>query len=122
MHIFKKRQNKKWLWIIYNRKKDKVIDFEIGGRGYKTAKKLFDRNNHKYYHTDNYPVYTKAILKEKHTTGKQFTQGIENLNGRIRHYLARFHRKTYCYNKSIEVMIASLYLLFNKEMLSIIFC
>jgi len=75
-----------------------------------------------YYHTDNYPVYTKAILKEKYTTGKQFTQGIENLNGRIRHYLAIFHRKTYCYSKSVAMMIASLYLLFNKDMLSIIFC
>ncbi|MFT4967985.1 MAG: hypothetical protein ACI9CD_001004 [Candidatus Deianiraeaceae bacterium] len=37
-----------------------------------------------------------------------YTQGIENLNGRIRHYLvARFHRKDKCYSKSIEMMIAS---------------
>jgi hypothetical protein len=35
LHIFKKRQNKKWLWIIYNRperrrqpNKDKAIDFD----------------------------------------------------------------------------------------------
>ncbi len=60
---------------------------EIGGRGFKTARKLFDRNNHSLYFTDNYPIYHQVIPKEKHFTGKKFTQGIENLNGRIRHSL-----------------------------------
>ena len=122
MQFFKKRKNKRWLWIFYHRKSKKVIDFEVGSRGFKTAKKLFERNQHKEYRTDNYPVYKQIIPKEKHKIGKQFTQGIENLNGRIKHFLARFHRKTYCYSKSIDMMKASLRLLFHKDLLSIIFC
>ncbi len=93
MCLFNKRRNKQWIWIIYNKKTDKVTDFEVGSRGYKTANKLFCRNNHNLYSTDNYPFYSKVIPKDKHTIGKIYTQGVESLNGRVRHYLARFHRK-----------------------------
>ena len=40
---------------------------------------------------------------------------MESYNSRIRHYLARFKRKTKCYSsKSIEMLNISLNLLMNK--------
>ena len=35
-----------------------------------------------------------------HVETKSETAAIEGLNSRIRHYLARFHRKTFCYSKA----------------------
>jgi len=49
-----------------------------------------------------------------HIRSKTETCLIEAINNRIRHYLARFRRKTLCFSKSIEMLEYSLYLLFNK--------
>ncbi len=62
--------------------------------------------------TDHWSVYYQTIPKEKHITGKQFTQGIENLNGRIRHYLSGFARRTKDYFKSEQTMKSALNLFF----------
>ena len=82
MYFFK---NKKWLWIIYNRTEKKVIDFEIGERSCKTPQKLFCRNKHKNLQPIIIMFANKYMPKDKHVTGKYYTQGIENLNGRIKH-------------------------------------
>ncbi len=47
------------------------------------------------------------------TKAETFT--IEGFNSLIRHYLARFRRKTKCYTKSLEMMILSLKLLMAKR-------
>ena len=93
-----------------------VLDFEIGNRGCKTAKKLFTKLEQNYkidsFATDHWSVYYQTIPPEKHITGKKFTQGIENLNGRIRHYLSGFARRTKDYFKSEQTMKSALNLLF----------
>lgn len=38
---------------------------------------------------------------------------IEGENTRLRHYLARLHRKTLCYSKSVEMLKCSLRLLLH---------
>lgn len=38
---------------------------------------------------------------------------VEGENTRLRHYLARLHRKTLCYSKSIEMLECSLRLLLH---------
>jgi insertion element IS1 protein InsB len=51
------------------------------------------------------------------TKAETFT--VEGYNSRIRHYLARFKRKTKCYSKAQHMMEISLNLLFlklNKEL------
>ncbi len=49
---------------------------------------------------------------------------IEGENSRLRHYLARLHRKTFCYSKSKEMLFLSLklliYYLKNKDIYSLI--
>ncbi len=36
---------------------------------------------------------------------------VEGENSRLRHYLARLHRKTFCYSKSVEMLRLSIRLL-----------
>jgi IS1 family transposase len=36
---------------------------------------------------------------------------VEGENSRLRHYLARLHRKTFCYSKSKEILFLSIKLL-----------
>ena len=67
------------------------------------------------YATDDLPVYASVLPSDKHVTGKGHTHHIESFNANVRHYLARFRRKTRCYSKSVEMVAASLNLLFHKD-------
>ena len=44
---------------------------------------------------------------------KTYMTRVEGENSRLRHYLARLHRKTLCYSKSIEMLKCSLRLLLH---------
>jgi insertion element IS1 protein InsB len=116
MYFFKNRKNKRWVWIAYHRSTKQVLDYEVGCRGYKTGRKLFERLESNYsiecYATDNWKVYHQVIPRDKHIIGKMYTQGIESLNSRIRHYLAGFARRSKDYFKSEQTMLGSLALLF----------
>ena len=46
---------------------------------------------------------------------------VESFNSLIRHYLARFNRKTKRYSKAIDMMANSILLLFHKNLLESIF-
>ena len=63
------------------------------------------------YCTDHWRAYSKIIPPDKHYQGKDQTYTVESKNSQIRHYLAKFRRRTKCYVKSIENVIMSLKLL-----------
>jgi insertion element IS1 protein InsB len=65
--------------------------------------------------TDYWKSYNEMIPSEKLMQTKAETYTIESYNGQIRHFLARFRRKTKCYSKSVEMMIYSLMLLMAKQ-------
>jgi insertion element IS1 protein InsB len=73
------------------------------------------------YTSDDWNAYTQVLPKEKHFIGKDKTHFIESFNCNIRHYLARFRRKTRCYSKSETMIHLSLTLLFNKKLALSIF-
>ncbi|MDR2774113.1 MAG: IS1 family transposase, partial [Tannerella sp.] len=54
------------------------------------------------------------VPAEKLVQTKAETYTVEGYNSRIRHYLARFRRKTKCYSKAQYMMEISLNLLFLK--------
>ncbi len=64
--------------------------------------------------SDYWKSYTEVIPDQKHRESKAETFTVEGYNSRIRHYLARFKRKTKCYSKSNHMMEVSLMLLFLK--------
>ena len=114
----KKKQNKLWLWIAFDRERYKPIAFVLGCRSERTGKKLWEKikeidcNN---YATDDWKPYTTFLPIGKHSIGKEYTHFIESFNCNVRHYLARFRRKTRCYSKCKEMVEYSLYLLFWKD-------
>jgi insertion element IS1 protein InsB len=79
--------------------------------------KLEHRYNIEYLCTDGYDAYSKYKISKKHITTKAETSLVESFNSLIRHYLARFHRKTKRYSKSFRMIVDSLMLLFNKHLI-----
>jgi insertion element IS1 protein InsB len=63
------------------------------------------------YITDGYVVYRCLIDDCDHLVSKTAMTRVEGENSRLRHYLARLHRQTFCYSKSIEMLEASIRLL-----------
>ena len=64
--------------------------------------------------SDYWKSYEEFIPREKHLQTKAETYTVEGYNSRIRHYLARFKRKTKCYSKADYMIIISLNLLMLK--------
>ncbi|RRN95442.1 IS1 family transposase, partial [Pectobacterium aquaticum] len=53
--------------------------------------------------SDGWGSYAREVPKEKHQTGKIFTQRIERNNLTLRTRIKRLARKTICFSRSIEV-------------------
>ena len=67
--------------------------------------------------TDVNFVYQEIKLFNIHVTSKSETCLVESKNLVIRRKLARFHRRTSCYSKAMDMISVSLLLLFNEELL-----
>ena len=107
------------MWIALDRATYRVIGFHLGNRDNNTLSQFYESQlidiNVNTYHSDYWESY-KMLPKygESLKMSKSLTTHIESFNSLIRHYLARFHRKTKCYSKSQEYVQYSLILLFNK--------
>ena len=66
-----------------------------------------------WYVTDGWKVYPMYIQPEDHLVSKTYMTRVEGENTRLRHYLARLHRKTLCYSKSLEMLKHSIRLLLH---------
>ncbi len=66
-------------------------------------------------------MYGKYRIGDKHYFTKKETALVESFNSLIRHYLARFNRKTKRYSKAIDMIYNSILMLFNKKLLMSIF-
>ena len=60
--------------------------------------------------SDYWKAYNEIIPDDQLLQTKVETYTIESYNGQIRHFLARFRRRTKCYSKSVEMMTLSLML------------
>jgi insertion element IS1 protein InsB len=90
----------------------------LGNRGTETGKRLW--NKVKYYAngfvmTDYWKSYNEMIPVEQLVQSKTETYTVESYNGVIRHFLARFRRKTKCYSKCEKMIEYSLILLMAKR-------
>lgn len=91
-----------------------IIAFVIGDRSTLTCLLLYTLIReipNVVYCTDYWKPYSKVIPPERHYQGKDQTYTVESKNSQIRHYLAKFRRRTKCYVKSVENTIMSLKLL-----------
>lgn len=66
-----------------------------------------------FYVTDGWSVYPRFIPEGDQIISKTYMIRVEGENTRVRHYLARLHRKTLCYSKSEEMLRHSVRLLLH---------
>jgi insertion element IS1 protein InsB len=112
------QKNYRWIWTSVDRENREYIDFHLGNRGTETGKKLWNRVKdyaQGFVMTDYWKSYKEMIPSEQLIQSKKETYTVESYNGVIRHFLARFRRKTKCYSKSEEMIEYSLLLLMAKR-------
>jgi IS1 family transposase len=92
------------------------IKLVLGDRSSETFKHLWliIRCWHSYFYvTDGYRVYPCFISNEDHIVSKTYMTRVEGENSRLRHYLARLHRKSFCNSKSEEMLKHSIRLVIH---------
>jgi len=97
---------------------------KLGRRNVETGKQLWEQLRlleMKRVCTDYLPAYPQIVTHPHHVVTKAETWGVESLNSRIRHYLARFRRKTFCYSKALHMVKATLTLFFTPDWLGYLF-
>ncbi|KDW68744.1 putative transposase [Escherichia coli 2-005-03_S4_C1] len=95
-----------WLWYAYNTKTGGVLACTFGPRTDETCRELLvllTPFNIGMLTTDEWGSYTRALPKEKHLTGKIFTQRIERNNLTLRTRIKWLARKTLCFSRSVEL-------------------
>ena len=95
-----------WLWYAYNTKTGDVLAYTFGPRTDETCRELLallTPFNIGMLTTDEWGSYTRALPKEKHLTGKIFTQRIERNNLTLRTRIKRLARKMLCFSRSVEL-------------------
>ena len=105
------------MWVDIDRSTKLLLAYELGDRGKKTVRRLYGNIkgiNCRRYYSDNWKAYTDVLPVQKHTASKKEAYTIEGDNSLLRHYLARFRRKTKCYSKSKYMVEVSLKSLFHK--------
>ena len=118
------RNNKLWIWTVVNHQKKGIILWNIGDRSHETFEPIWQIIKcwqSFWYVTDGWKVYAMYIQSEDHLVSKTYPKGlasrrmtrVEGENTRLRHYLARLHRKTLCYSKSLLLLKYSLRLLLH---------
>ncbi len=110
------KRHKVWLWSAVNHWRPGIIAWAIGDRSSLTFQLLWivvKCWQSFWYVTDGYAVYPKFIDGCQHIVSKTYMTRVEGENTRVRHYLARLHRKTLCYSKSVEMIQCSIRLLLH---------
>ena len=109
------KSNEAWLTYAINRKTKKVMNFVVGRRTKKNlsliTKSILQVNPKKVF-TDRLNIYKNLIPRNLHNTKKSNTTIIERNNLTLRTHLKRFSRKTICYSKNFEMVVAILKLYF----------
>ena len=110
------KKNKIWIWTALDKDYSEILEYVIGDRSAATFEILWDKVKHwncYFWITDGYKVYPQFIPDGDQIISKTSMTRIEGENSRLRHYLARLHRKTFCYSKSGEMLFLSIKLLIH---------
>lgn len=107
------KQNKAWIWVIFEPEHRQVIAFHIGGRGIDSMKALWKKIPQSmrkwcYFETDDWEAYQTVLPTQRHYIGKEFTYFIEGFFAEVRARVSRLVRKSLSFSKKWENHIAAL--------------
>ena len=97
--------------MAFDRSGQRLIDWECGNRDAATLNRLLERLKPwsvKLYCTDDYGPYHTLLPVGRHYIGKDETVAIERVNSRLRHWFARFRRRTCVVSKALEMVDATI--------------
>ena len=117
-HFVQKKREKIWVWLAVDRDSKELLGYEVGSRGKKTLKKLLRTIAHircDTYASDSWKVYKNVIPQQKLIQSKKETTQVESKNSQLRHYIARFHRKIFCYSKTKHMLLYTLSLFLHRK-------
>ncbi|WP_210523126.1 MULTISPECIES: IS1 family transposase [Pantoea] len=95
-----------WLWYAYNTKTGGVLAYTFGPRTDETCRELLallTPFNIGMITSDDWGSYAREVPKDKHLTGKIFTQRTERNNLTLRTRIKRLARRTICFSRSVEL-------------------
>ena len=110
------QKNKIWLWTAVDHFKKGILGWVLGDHSAETFAPLWQLVaawNCYFYVTDGWSVYPGFIPEGDQIVCKTYMTRVEGENTRLRHYLARLHRKTLCYSKSVDMLAHSVRLLLH---------
>ncbi len=111
-----KKQNKLWIWTAVDHFAAGILAWVVGDHSAATFRSLWDGISIwqcYFWVSDGNPVYPGFIPAGDQIVSKTYMIRVEGENTRLRHYLARLHRKTLCYSKSVKMLKHSLRLLIH---------
>ena len=120
-----KKRERIYIWTAADRNKSRIVDFEVSEcldlPAYsRIANRLLNRFSIRYLCTDGNYAYKKIRIAARHIIGISETCFVESMNAKIRRKLARFNRRTCRYSKSLDMVVVSLTLLFNENLIGYI--
>lgn len=101
------QKNKIWLWTAVDHFRPGILGWVVGDHSAETFRPLWaivGAWQCYFYVTDGWSVYPGFIPDGDQIICKTYMTRVESENTRLRHYLARLHRKTLCYSKSEEML------------------
>ena len=108
-----------WLWWAVDRTSRRVLGWALGDRNTETAQALGAQipvGPGITYASDFWHSYANIFPPRQHIKGKAHTYSIESKNNQLRHYLARLHRKTHCYSKSLRNLRDSILFILARKL------
>ena len=111
-----RKRDKVWIWTVVDHFRPGIVGWVIGNHSAETFRGLWQAIA--WWHcffwvSDGNPVYPGFIPEGDQIVSKTYMTRVEGENTRLRHYLARLHRKTLCYSKSMEMLKHSVRLLIH---------
>ena len=104
------------MWTAVNHFKPGILAWAVGDHSAETFEPVWaivSLWQCFFYVTDGLKVYPKYIPDGDQIINKLYMTRVEGENTRLRHYLARLHRKTLCYSKQVEMLKHSIRLLIH---------
>lgn len=110
------KQNKLWIWTVVAHFQPGILGWVVGDHSAETFRPLWEMVAFwrcYFWVSDGNPVYPGFIPAGDQIVSKTYMTRVEGENTRLRHYLARLHRQTLCYSKSVEMLKHSIRLLIH---------
>jgi len=110
------QKNRIWLWTAVDHFRKGILGWVLGDYSAETLPPrwtLVASWQGDFYVTDGWSVYPGFIPEGDQMVSKTYRTRVEGENTRLRHDLARLHRKTLCYSKSVEMLTHSVRLLLH---------